>query len=649
MTDVKVCIRSVAVQGLDAPDPVFLYIYTVDEIGNPRKLLGESYPVIHSADDDIHEFTCHDLETSETELAFVFAAESRGLIASATVQIDTRLFQSTFSAKLETLAPTFSAPFMVVDVCCIPLLVIRYIPGLIVVGDLRDSGCVCPPLELGEYELELRIVDRKRKTVAVVKSNTVSLAEQFLHCLALVNCGQLELEVFLSLGDLESLTADISVIERFGERRVKLIDTIPLKRIGIGEAMLVGSLGEGQILCCRKNETLVPINIPRALELRSPGVFESVQKTQFTIHLAAIRESIFGGQLEITVVGEGFSPLVRPGSTLVVKIEGPRLETSISVLDGKEVPMAALVVRDASGNLSGLYSIPLMESELMFPSDGLHVKIQVARDENFPTIRIPTIETPDRISVDEFATTSLQVLIEKATGLDTKAASALVAVRIVQLSVPPVLLKSSEVLMLQADENLEPRNAGITVTREHTANPIWQQTLELDVTRWVSSDWLYFMLYDNGPKGSVLLGHTCLPLGLIRVDGKSFHIPLVYPDSSPSKATLTVSFPKLPVAWSPIYLQQHEGHLLQSEGELKLTVEIFHSKDDEAPLKRTHMWLPINPLLPVILDNCPPTGLVRLALSRLNGTVMAEAIHRFSSRNLVRCGRFEFIITRSPT
>ena len=639
--EVKIGVRRVTVSALDVSGPLVLYIYSVDELGSLDRLLAESFPVLTDSGKDTI-FTCSDVETEETELGFVCASDG-GKVASAIIQIDTNIFQSTISAKLQTLVPTFNSPVMTVDVFCIPLLVVRFVTNLVVVADLREIGCICP--SRSEYELELRIVDSNRRTVVSRKSGSLQPV-QVLHFSTLVSLPPLSLQLHMSSWDMDHFKAEIYVIHKRDNTK-KLIDTIPLKRMKIGEAVLAGSCGEGQLVVSRTHESFVPINVPEALRLRNKESFETVRTVKCSLTLSGFPETLLGGHVAVTVIGSGFDPIVSAGVIATVVIRDAKVVIETETFEGREVPVVAVLVRDRTDTLKGLYTIPLMRSELVFPSDGLQVSVDLATDENVIDIIIPVVKRRESISVNEFATTRLQVLIEKVTGLNAKAKSCFVAVRVVQLSVPPVLLRSGEVLALQSYEQLDTRNVAITVTRENTANPIWQQMVEIDVFQWVSTDWLYFMLYDNTDNGTVLLGHTCLPLSCVRADPLVLPVvPVAMAGEDTGSVALTVSFPKAPMAWSAIHIQQPESHLVRSDGELKLTVEIFHTKEDEAAIRRGHMWLPIGRLLPLVLENCPPVGLIKLSLSRLNGVVVSESTHKFSSYNSLTCGRFEFLLTR---
>ena len=642
--EVKIRVRTVTVSALDVSGPLVLYIYSVDELGSLDRLLAESFPVLTDSGKDTI-FTCSEVETEETELGFIFVSDG-GKVASAIIQIETNVFQSTISAKMETLVPTFNSPVMTVDVSCVPLLIVKFVPNLIVVADLRENGCICR--STAEYELELRIVDSNRRTV--VSRNSGSLQPvQILHFLTLVSLPPLSVELHMSSWDMDHFKAEIYVIHK-RDITMKLIDTIPLKRVRIGEAVLAGSCGEGQLVVSRTLESFSPINVPEALRLRKRESFETVQTVKYILTLSGFPETLLGGHVAVTVIGSGFDPIVAPGLIATVEITDAKVVIETETFEGREVPVAAVLVRDRTDTLKGLYTVPLMRSELVFPSDGLQVSVDLARDKNVPDIIIPAVKRRAAVAVDEFATTRLQVLIEKLTGMNAKATSCFVAVRVVQLSVPPVLLRSGEVLALQPDEQLDTRNVAITVTRENTGNPIWQQMVEIDIFQWVSTDWLYFMLYDNTDNGTVLLGHTCLPLSFVRADPLVLPVvPFAMAGGDPGPVALTVSFPKAPVAWSAIHIQQPESHLARSDGELKLTVEIFHTKENEAPIGRGHIWLPIGRRLPLVLDNCPPVGIIRLSLSRLNGVVVSESTHKFSSYNSLTCGRFDFLLTRNQS
>ena len=623
------------------PGEVLASIHSLDEIGNLKSLIGSSSIVV--ATEEI-EWDNVVLETPSAEVAIVVHSVSNGPIGYCKISIDTDLFTSTISSPVVTNAPTFSVPLLEAQISSVPSVIFKYIPDRVFLRDLRVS----PPQRTIVW-LQMDLIEGSSKLVATVKTDSLD-AVRIVHYLALKDIADLSVNLSLSRGDIDRLRADIFVCEKNedDEPKLTLIDSIGLKRLRMNDPVMVGTCGEGQLVLLftsqLKASRIIPINDALYLQKRHRQ-FENVTNRSFKV---SFNRTIPGHTVTCHLVAFGFDSLLVPDPLGAWLMDSEILIGPLFV--GEAAPVISVTVRDKPGELVGLYSVPLVRSDLTFPSESLTISVVPVQDENSEAASFPVPSVSRPFSgfpeISEYSTARIRVCVDSAVKLPKTGASVFVAVSVVTLSVPPVVLTVSEVQLLQPPEDRSifyRLGKGITVTREMTRNPFWYHTMDIDVYQWIKTDWLYCIVYDNS-KQCEAIGHTCVQLGNLATD---LSLPLTDPVTCltiPS-SYLKLSFPTPPTPWGVIHITQPLDQLVPIEGEVCLGVSVF-SDSLEDPVTEGHHWLPISPIYPLIFHKCPPSGTIRLSLSLLNGTVAAKSKYKLTSRDCdIGCGGIRFRLT----
>lgn len=640
-------------EGLDgaaAGRGVLVSVHTVDEIGSLKTLAGSSEEAFPSVSMEWEDLS---IETTETELAIVVHSVDIGPIGFAKFFIDPSLFTSTVSSRLVTEIATFSRPTVTARVTCIPAVLVRFSPARICVADVREE--VFDPRTV--FQLQMDIMDES-KVVASVKS--VEVKPEYIGLfLALVPTEELKVNLFLTRRDIDKLKAEIYVIDTHPDREPKLalIDCIPLKHMRLNEPVLVGSAGEGQLVLVleREPDKCKWLLMDQVLKLQRRRRFQSVHKRSLRVLIQGLDVNILKGSVNSAVVGYGFHSYLVPRQLGSVEVNGDSVELSIgAIYITHDPPVLAISLRDRKGELRGLYSIPLVRSDLEFPNESVKISV-FDNDENESSFLLPLLpEIKPTVVIDEYSTTRVTVSVDSAVKLPRNMNSVFCSVRVVGLSVPPTVLSASEVLRLdEGKENPMGRlGNAITATRESTRDPLWYHLVAIDVYQWIKTDWLYFTIFDATPSGSSeLVAHACVQLNQLCVGYKELTIPLVDAQNRSfiQSCFLKVSFPSAPESWSTLYITQPPGQYIAFEGELCLQITIYPRWwDSEEPIKEAHHWLPISDVYPLMIHNCPPSGLVKMKLSLLNGKVVAKSKHRFTIRDndSMSCGGIKFLFSR---
>lgn len=599
-----------------------------------------------------------DYESTEIELALVVHSTTLGgPLGIGDLLVNTSLFVSDQKIPLTTEIAFFSKPYINVHLEVIPSVLIKFQPGRIRVYDSRTFHMD----ERLSFRIRLDLIEDHR-IVESVSSDSISRLASVGNWLMLpVDMHAISVVQNLSRASLDRMRLSIKLMEFDKSESVKsvLIDTIPLKSLHFGEAKAVGSTGEGQVaLMNSANPTFAGIILDEALSLQKKQRFDLVKKTAFKVVVGGLVPDLEGGTVECMSIGTGFDLFQVPfGSSGAIAIVSKTVDTELTVCGyiDDAPPMSAITIRNKSGDLKGLYSVPLVRSDLVFPSESVTVSISpqsIPGERSFlvPYQDHPWLECP----IAEYATTRIFVLIESALRLPTILTSTFVATRVVALTVPPILLSHSEVIALQEHEErndcFSRLGTAMTVSREETRHPIWQQALELDVYQWIKSDWLYFMVYKAQSGHLECVAHACIPLGRISSSIGATNLALfdAKDRSQLASSILKVSFPKDPICWCDVIITQPTEQYNLIEGEVCLNIEVFTSKTEIEPVRTAHRWLPISSIYPLEIANCPPSGVLKLSLSLLNGKEIAKSKHRLSmyGNDSVSCGGYRFFITR---
>lgn len=599
-----------------------------------------------------------DIETSETHFALVVHSTTLGgPVGIGDLVVDTSLFVSKRKVPLVTEIAFFSNPYITVYMEVIPSVAIKFQPGRIPIGDSRANSVD----DRTSFQIRLDLIE-DHKVVDSALSDSISLVDRVGNWLMLpLETPAISIVRNMSRENLDRMKLDIKVIELEKSETVKsnLIDTIPLKTLHFREAKAVGSAGEGQIVIVNSaNPTFGGIILDEVLSLQKKQRFDSIRKTTFKLVVSGLVPDLEGGTVEYRLIGNGFDFFQTPlRSSAVSTIETRTVEANITVCGYTDdaPPVAAITIRNKADELRGLYSVPLVRSDLVFPSETVTVSIFPTSIPSDRSFLVPYQDHPWPASpVTEYTTTRIFVLVESALRLPTILSSTFVATRIVALTVPPVVVSHTEVIALQENEQRDDcfsrLGTAMTVAREETRHPMWEQLLELDVYQWIKTDWLYFMVYNAQSDGLECVAHACIPLGRITSSMGPTNLPLFHAKdrSQLPSAFLKVSFPKDPTCWCPVIITQPTEQYNPIEGEVCLRVEVFTSKTETEPIKTAHRWLPISPIYPLEIADCPPSGVLKLSLSLLNGKVVAKSKHRLSmyGNDRVSCGGLRFCVTR---
>jgi hypothetical protein len=561
---------------------------------------------------------------------------------SEPVHIDVEMESCFITVPIKLRIPTFSVPHCHMSVSTLRSSFVVYYPLTIAVEPVRPH--IFPPQveEFSEkYLIELKLVSRSKETIASAKSVELH-PELIMTSLVVRPSDQLHIETWEILFDskIECYLIDATSNEK------QLIDIMKFNSLREDDIRMFGNSGYIQLT---KNRPRGKVSLPLLLGQKS--VLNAIYPIRVRVTVKGLPPSLVNGILTWTLVGYGYDPICRLDDIQQVLIPNDScVFVNIDLMKGDEsVPILGIIARDSDGILSGMYSVPLVHNaEQYFHTDPVSVQIEIENvgDENDSNI----VVLPKNPSIHYIAEGMTRVVctIESAKRLPETYTSVMVCCRTVSLNMCPVLLSSSEILSLQPENRFF--SSSSTVTRNNTAHPVWHQDLTLDVDGISHRDWLYFMIYETEPE-TVLIGHCCVPLGRSVMDSGQMRIPVINPHSRtiiPS-AVFIVSFPQDPIKWSPICIIQPKPQYIPHEGEIALTVEVFHDEASSHCIKSNHIWLPIKDHYPLIIPECPPAGYLTMRLSQLNGKIIAETSYKFTLRenDSFSCGGIRFFFSRN--
>jgi hypothetical protein len=112
---------------------------------------------------------------------------------------------------------------------------------------------------------------------------------------------------------------------------------------------------------------------------------------------------------------------------------------------------------------------------------------------------------------------------------------------------------------------------------------------------------------------------------------------------------LIVSSHLQPQRWAPISIYQNPHCRLEAIDEARLEAKVFTEYCDSVPVRTGHVWLPIKEIYPLFIRDCPPEGIVELAVLSLKGVVLDKVRYDFKMRDKwdIVCKGMQFILSRS--
>lgn len=592
-----------------------------------------------------------DIITTATRFAVIVLSASGSPIAYSQIEVNPEISYSTIDAPLLVDTPTFTTGKISVTCVCTKALYLAFRPTAVIVGKSEQFGSVIPALENLQYYVQMRILEGSKQIGEKIISDPITPMLVGRHLLVrsggtLSNC--------IYVRDYTRVKVELSVVrETTGES--ELIEIVRLANLQLEVTRHVGTFGGSTFTMSR--DFIAPSQTTKTFSFKDMdyffknGKFEKFQFSDFKISFFDFPKSCLGGELRYTLAGLGVEhKICLAGNTKSVKISDiAKVEFSMRIYVGNEIPVIAFIAIDSCNRTAGVYSVPLgQDQHMFFPHDQVSIKIESTKDEN-DEIYLPVLDKCPTVEIPQFVQTRLFCTVEQAVKLPTIAASTFVTVRSVRSSVPPVLLRATDLLTLQSPEPLTEYETFTTAARDYTCAPRWFVDGEIDL-KWKAEDWLYFMIFDYNKSSTVLVGHACVPFNRCLVASGTLELPLVdskthmtYPDSF-----LCVSFPKDPIPWSDILVSQLSGQKMPIAGELMLKVFVHRSRSDRTSvLRENHRWLPIKDVYPLVLRECPPSGYVTLTLSPLNGSILAESTHKISPRdNVLSCGTLRFSFSR---
>ena len=579
-----------------------------------------------------HFLTIH---LKDRRLAVVVHSHESRQIAYTEFTVEESVHPNIISNRLTLCVPTFDCPTITIRAACCPHIRISYFPLPICVQYCLEFGGVPPTSLTGEFRFELRIVDRGER-ITSVRSRPV-VPTLMVDSYMLLSDERLELFETLNMANTSK---KIEVLLVTSSAEVRLIDVSRLHKLQLDSAIPVGTR-EGVLQISASKDPRIP---------RCPDLMLSNSRR---CKLVCARLELVGiphGTLSAGVVGFGHELLCADLAWKRVSIENGRGDLQLEYYEVETAPaVAGIIVRNVSGAIIYLYKVALIDgSHQEFFDNPVVISVAVNPIEFVPKYLPLAPDSPNRFPFKEGSMVRVVVTVRSVCQLPHSLRSGFVAVRTVAVSLCPLLLRMTEVIDMQPLE-LPPESTACTASRERTGNPIFESDLQIDVP-FHEADWLYFVLFDNGPESTQVVAHACVPFSKAS-SSANFRLPVVDVDTCiPFPGSfLAIEFPSDPIHWQPIVVRQvSESRYV---GEVCLHVEAFRERPGktELPAVRTnHIWLPIKPIHPLYLMDCPPSGFVKLTLKPLNGNTLSESVYAFSGRDSqLLCGQIEFSFSRN--
>ena len=646
----RVHVKSARVDGLDASlssEGLFVTFHSIDELNNTGTEIGRT-----GISKGETEWEFLQILSTTLEMAVVLRTVSETPLGYSRIRIDPDLPLATVSAPVMLELPTFSIPTITVNVACIHAAHFAFVPKRVVAGEVSNFGSVICVDGSRKFALEMGILKGSRILQSALSPSIVPRVVQ--STLVVEPPEPLRMVAFIDPADWDKLAVEVRLVDQGPDSSTALVDTIKLSRVKLdSEPIQFGY--DGALLVSRapvSNQGLRARIRPVNDFFVKQEKFSKFAKLNWKVSIHGMPSVVVGGFLTYAVTGYGDRALFNTADVTTVPINGYSTIVSGSAFMAEDVPMLGICIRNTRNELCGLYSLPLVDAQLQFLGEAITMHVETGADENTEPIILPRPRVLPGCYIKEKCTTRIYCTVESATRLPKVLESVVVVLRTVSLCVPPPFLGVNEVLHLQMDDEcLSPAAVATTTSRDRTANPIWRSDLEIDV-KWNKSDYLYFLIYDNNATyaSTTLVGQSCLSVDRVTKEAGRFSLPVLQPNgaSQLGESFISVSFPKEPIPWCPIFITQPTGQHVPYGGEVSLHVSVHRSHTDRAVIREHHMWLPINGVYPLALYDCPPAGFLTMRLSPLSGSTLARSSYRFGMRSCdsMTCGGIKFHFSR---
>jgi hypothetical protein len=572
--------------------------------------------------------------------------------------LDSQLKNQTHESAVEIDVPAFSSVSFACNIACIPEVGIIVYPLVTCIGDYQRFGGLKVPGRCGhEYTLTVRVV-RRRSSDGVVAERRVEniMSKPILNFETIGSCME-PIELIFKLSD-EDFFVDIQLVSM---ENVAVNEEIAIKNLNFDVPIIVGQ--RFGILAMTTSDVPKRIQAPPYITTVGDWIFTRSYKWTITIDFLPIADA----RIEYSSIyeGDGENSVLLMDTQSSVLASGRNVSFSLHarVIDSGPVRCTgkvAILIRQQSGKLFGIYTVPLVVSD-RFVIDGEEFVFSVTQEQGpdgydtdysdesgIISLILPTRPENKHVSVPSIGQPiRIYLTIESGLGFTVnRNDSVFIEVMSVSLTVPPVLIirSASDKLVTHANTNQRIGNA---------FRMEWHEETRLDI-EWGENVWIYFIAYVQKENETVSLGHTCLSLTSIWQKEKSrCELPVIKsePDANQmdSIPRLIVTSHKSGIIWSPISIYQSPNCRLEAVDEVRLDAHIFFGPDECSPIRNGHVWLPIKDIYPLYIRDCPTEGIIELTISSVKGRVLDKKRFSFGMRDKwdIICKGIHFVLTRS--
>ena len=565
-------------------------------------------------------------------------------IGSAVIEIVTgKFFSQQICCDMDFEVPIFSKPKLTITMTFHPTLYVVFIPVAVrlnqahgIVGKETNGDSVSIGMRLGNKQCSKLAVNHTEYVGGwKVFAPIISGSEQMAFPIRYNPTSKDKIEIYVEGGghDESSMTTNH-----------RLIDVLPIGQLRVGEPVSVGADNEGFIVLYREEK--FPDPLPPLIYDREHKLF---RLRRFYIQIDFLPDTWREGTIEVVVV----VPVCNLSSrqSIVVESDTVVIDMNPVFVSAEDVPVVGMIIRNSQGQLLGLYTISLRKmSNITFPGEPIVLNMgseEVEGNEEHRLVYLrPNLR--DKMMVDENFRRYF-VTVGSGRNLPTYATGTVfVTLMTVSLDVPPVLLRSEEVLKFLNRKRDGILSADSCERSGRMGGVVWESDVEIDA---FNENWFYYIIYaQRNGEVTVPIAHGCFPKGSERSE-TAVVVPIGEGRDIPRSAfgTLTVSFRSKPWTGLWVYQDMDNSSLRLFEEEVRLDVEVLLHRTDQLSLRQSHIWLPIKNYVPLYLADCPPNAWIKARLMALNGALLGETSARLTDKDttqMIVCG-IAFILSRS--
>ena len=640
-------VRSIAIESFDIVDIENVFIRF-------QKLSGEALLESIRLDSiDIQSCTRSvvvNMTFASTEFACVIYSSPMDELGYTEFNIVPGPYPVTLTSRLiSTIASFGQTPSVTLSVSYFPLLHISVLAHPICVETCeRYGGVFVASLKgSGEFRLELRVLAGIKLNKKATLSGSVRLVNNWL-VLESDNSVIIEDTYELS-GSKKKIEIVLCKISNNESREMRVLDVFSLERLRLDTVYPVGNAEAELMISVDSGFSHHKSQVSDILRNQFP--MQIIRRMEVVLAISGDFSTLIEGTLTSVLLGFGYEKLCLIQEKQVVNLTSTfRIIVELNVFSSEHQPaVIGIILRNKTGLLSSIHSLPLVDGQCYKFENCTVTDVLSSVKPSIDTheFAVPIAPINSLVLPKSGARVHLRTIVRSIRYNEIIFHSCFVAIRIIRCSICPILLSMTEVIDMQKE--FDEFGSACTPSREMVSSPIFESELKIELV-YDASDWVYFVLFDSDANGNTCpIGHACLPVNSV-CKNSEFDLPLIDVSTCEPLASslLSISFPFNIVEWATMTVKQLTSD--DNIGEVSLHVHVFRKEPSlsDIPVRSNHVWLPIKPIYPLYISDCPPSGFLQFELRTLSGACLSTCTTAYTDRyNEIACGRIQFSYSKS--